>query len=471
VAAACLAAMAATALGAEPPPTADPRIEGGSRLDVHGWIFVHLQGPPERIGFQHGYLLADEISDFLRALKPFLKTSTRRDWGLYREAAERMLWPRIDAEYRREIDGIVDGLAARGVAADRWDLVALNANQELPYYYVPWLDKKEGKPPTTHAPGNCSAFLATGSYTRDGRIVMGHNAWTNYVVGTRWNIVFDLKPESGSRMLMDGLPGVIASDDDFGITSAGMLITETTITQFEGWDPEGKAEFVRARKAMQYSRSIDDYVRIMLEGNNGGYANDWLVGDNKTGEIALFELGLKNHSVRRTRDGCFVGANFPDSSKLAREETRFDESKKTSSPNARKARWEQLVSEHKGKIDLELAKRFETDDFDMIERKNEANERTLCGRVEISPRGIPEWDWAPFFPGGTVQAKVTDGALADRMTFWGQVGHHGSDFVVETFLKEHKEYEWMRGQLKDLKCGPWSRFEVGMQLKYSSGNR
>ena len=167
---------------------------------------------------------------------------------------------------------------------------------------------RKGRRPTTHAPGNCSAFIATGSYTRDGRIVIGHNAWTNYVVGTRWNILFDLKPEAGSRMLMDGLPGVIASDDDFGVTSAGMLITETTITQFEGWDPKGKPEFVRARKAMQYSRSIDDYVRIMLDGNNGGYANDWLVGDNKTGEIALFELGLKNHSVRRTKDGCFFGA-------------------------------------------------------------------------------------------------------------------------------------------------------------------
>ena len=94
------------------------------------------------------------------------------------------------------------------------------------------------------------------------------------------------------------------------------MVTETTITQFEGWDPDGKPEFVRARKAMQYSRSIDDFVRIMLDGNNGGYANDWLIGDNKTGEIALFELGLKNHSVQRTKDGCFFGANFPVSPKL-----------------------------------------------------------------------------------------------------------------------------------------------------------
>ena len=72
------------------------------------------------------------------------------------------------------------------------------------------------------------------------------------------------------------------------------MITETTITDFHGWDPNGKAEFVRARKAMQYAGSIDEFAKIMLDGNNGGYANDWLLGDRKTGEIARFELGLKH---------------------------------------------------------------------------------------------------------------------------------------------------------------------------------
>ena len=131
---------------------------------------------------------------------------------------------------------------------------------------------------------------------------MGHNAWTNYVVGTRWNIIFDIKPEKGHRILMDGLPGVIASDDDFGINSAGIMVTETTITQFEGWDPEGKPEFARARKALQYGESIDDFVRIMLDGNNGGYANDWLIGDNKTGEIALLRA-RPQEPLRRADEG------------------------------------------------------------------------------------------------------------------------------------------------------------------------
>jgi hypothetical protein len=116
------------------------------------------------------------------------------------------------------------------------------------------------------------------------------------------------------------------------------------------------------------------------------------------------------------------------------------------------------MAKHKGAIDIELAKLFETDDFDVIEQKHEANDRTLCGRVEITSRGVPEWDWAPHFPGGTVQSKVIDSKMAGAMELWGQVGHHGSDFLAEAFLKEHTEYDWMSGLLRDMKCGPWTRF-------------
>jgi len=49
----------------------------------------------------------------------------------------------------------------------------------------------------------------------------------------------------------------------------------------------------------------------MLEQNNGAYANDWLLADYKTGEIARLELGLKGHKVWRTKDGYLAGANYP----------------------------------------------------------------------------------------------------------------------------------------------------------------
>ena len=118
------------------------------------------------------------------------------------------------------------------------------------------------------------------------------------------------------------------------------------------------------------------------------------------------------------------------------------------------------MSKHKGSIDVELGKCFENDDFDVIDKRHEANDRTLCGRVEITSRGVPEWDWAPYFPGGTVQSKVIDASLAHSMQFWAQVGHHGSDFVAEEFLSQHKEHDWMRGLLRDMKSGPWTKFSV-----------
>ena len=442
----------------------DPQLQGSNRFERNGWIYVHLEGPPERIGYQHGYLLAPEIADLLRVSKPFLEHETKHDWEFYRKAAEEILWPKIDNEFQTEIDGIVKGANAHGVKLDRWDIVGLNALEERPYYYVPWLDKQHGRVASTHAPGNCSAIIATGSYTKDHRIVMGHNAWVGYIVGERWNIVFDIKPEHGFRILMDGLPGVITSNDDFGVNSAGMMITETTITGFELFDPKGSPEFYRSRKALQYSNSIDDYVSIMLKDNNGGYANDWLIGDNKTGEVALFELGLKEHSVRRTKDGYFVGSNFPVDQQLAKVETNFDFSNRGGSALARKARWEQLVSKHTGMIDAEVVKKMEGDTYDSFAGKDGSNERSLCGCVERSARGIPEWDWGKFYPGGTVQAKAVDSGMAEKMQFWAAMGHPcGNDFIAADFLKAHAEYEWMRPLLRDLKSYPWTTFTIGMK--------
>jgi hypothetical protein len=37
---------------------------------------------------------------------------------------------------------------------------------------------------------------------------------------------------------------------------------------------------------MQYGGSIDEVAAIFEDGNNGGYANDWLIGDIKMNQIA-----------------------------------------------------------------------------------------------------------------------------------------------------------------------------------------
>jgi hypothetical protein len=478
---AILLALTSAAFAANPP---DARLQKAYRFQRGGWTYVHLEGSPSEVGFQHGYLLAPEIADALAAIKMFDEHQTQRNWEFFRTTARQMLWPHIDAEYQRELQGIADGVKAHGVDLDVYDIVALNAFEEVPDYYVPWLNKqtlnkrslnkpttnkpqksaKSDNAPKLAAPGNCSAFIATGSMTKDHGIVIAHNNWTSYLAGERWVVIFDIQPEHGNRILMDGFPGVITSDDDFGVNSAGMMITETTITQFEGWDPNGKPEFMRSRKALQYANNIDDYVRIIKEGNNGGYANDWLIGDRKTGEIAYLELGLKNTPLWRTKDGYFVSSNFARDPKLIHEETIFNPNDASSSPNARHARWEEEMTQNKGKIDVTLAEQFLSDHYDSFEEKEQADERSLCGHVDASSRGVKEWEWEAYNPGGAVQGKATDSAMTEKMSFVARAGHPcGADFLAANFLDHHPEFAWQKPMLRDMKAGPWTVFTAGQK--------
>ncbi len=415
------------------PPAAEPRMAGAYRLERDGWVYVHLEGSPERIGYQHGVLLAPEIGDLLRVIKPFLEHSTHRDWAFYREASEKMLWPGIDPEYRREIDGIVAGLASKGVSADRWDIVALNANQELPFYYVPWLDRREGKTPTTHAPGNCSALH------RHGQLYPGrpdrHRAQCLDELRRRHAVEHHVRHQAGVRLAdADGRP-------------AGRDRQRRRLRRHvgrnghhrdhhhavRGLGPEGKAR-VRPCPQGHAVRSLDRRVRpIMLDGNNGGYANDWLVGDIKTGEIALFELGLKNHTVQRTQGRLLLRRQLPGISQApARGDPVRPAMTRHPRPTPAGPAGSSSSPSTRGRSTSTWASQFETDDFDVISHRREANERTLCGRVEVSPRGVPRVGLDALL---SRRHRPVEGHRPPRSPIgWRcgrQVGHHGSDFLAE----------------------------------------
>lgn len=439
----------------------DPRLSKGFRNpERNGWIFVHLEGTPSEIGFQHGYLLAPEIEDAHRVIVLGLTHDSHKPYSFFRAAAEKMLWPHIEPQYREELQGIADGLKARGVSLDLWDVVAMNAWLELEPYYTDWYDQHHQIASIARpVPEHCSAFVAVGSYTRDGKVVIAHNNWTEYKEGSRWNIIFDITPPGGYRILMDGMPGLIHSGDDFGINSAGLAITETTISQFSGFDADGIPEFVRARKAMQYAANIDDFAAIMKEGNNGGYANAWLVADSRNNEIANLELGLKHVTLQRTHDGYFVGSNFPINAELIRDETKnFPVNDLSVSSNARHVRWDELMQENKGTIDVAEAQKFLADHYDTFTHTNAPSERTLCGHIDLSMRGSKPWQPA-FGPAGTVQNKAADATLIAQMSFTAAMGHaDGIDFKAADHLKQHPEFDWEKGVLRDLDSHPWTTF-------------
>ncbi len=157
------------------------RYESGYRFDCNGWIYVHIEGEPYERGFQHGRLVARELADAIKTLKRFTLDDTGQDWSYFVEAAERLFVQDGQEEFLEEIKGIADGARSAGTEVTWREVLAWNGNMELTGYWYPGIlagDYDDGTDKT-----HCSAFLATGSYTEGGKVVMAHNDWDHFAEG------------------------------------------------------------------------------------------------------------------------------------------------------------------------------------------------------------------------------------------------------------------------------------------------
>jgi len=455
--------LAVSLAGAAPSLTSDQSacLAKGHRFVRGGWIYLHCEGGPRERGFQHGYLLAKEIAENLRVTRQLWTYGSSMDWSWLLDKTAPFLEPKVDAENLAELDGLVEGLKAAGVESSRRELIVFNAWMEVDWYWWPKELKTLKDGPVPAVKQSCSSFIATGRATSDGGVVLGHNTMIDYPEAY-FNVVIDLQPARGHRILMQTAAGWIHSGTDFFVTDAGLVGSETTIGNFDGYDEKGAPEFVRMRRATQDAGSIDDWCAIMRRGNNGGYANAWLVGDVNSGEIARLELGLRHDRLEKSRDGYFLGSNIAEDPKVLRLETDANENDVRLSSIARRVRWKQLAGQSTGKIDLKLAKRFEADHFDAFFNHNRAGGRSLCGHFELDDQSWGAWPGAPFFPAGTIDAKVVDAAMARHMSFaarWGAAC--GKAFDAPKFLAAHPQFDWMKDLLKSRPSQPWVEFRSG----------
>jgi hypothetical protein len=432
-----------------------------NRHEKNGWIYLHIEGAPKERGFQHGYLLAKEIKESLRVLGEVWHYQTALDWQWLVQRGSKMFIPKIDDENLAEIDGMVEGMKAAGVATTREEMVTYNGYMELMWYWWPTIKDKISPNSPDPAKEGCSAFIATGSMTVDGGIVLGHNTHFAYYYPL-YHVVLDILPEKGHSILMQSMAGLIHSGTDFFVTSAGLVGSETTIADFFPFDEKGIPEFSRMRSATQYASTIDEWCEIMKKGNNGGLANAWLIGDVNTNEIARLELGLKYVGFEKKKDGYFAGANIAQDIKILRFETKTKESDIKMSGAARMVRWNQLLKENAGKINLEIAQTFESDHFDSYLGIIKPGSRTLCAHYYLDSNvQTPGWD-EPFYPSGVMDGKVIDSKMAKQMSFLARWGSScGTPFDAKAFLEEHPQYEWMTGLLKDRPTQPWTVFKAG----------
>lgn len=286
------------------------------RYEDKGWIFVHIEGKPYQRGYQYGYLLSDEIKTFIEKLAVnYNNTDPQSGWNRTRFEVDAMLLRKYEEEYLTEMKGIAEGAAKAGAKVfdrpvDFFDIVAINSSIDLDYTQSalrvtpnPLTGKSflssEDELNITERLHKCSAFLANNSATKDGKIVYGQIfMWGGYT-GYHWNVIADVQPSEGNRLVYQTYPGGIHSGADFYINSAGIMLGETTVQQTP-FNPDGIPQSNRIRKAAQYANSIDDVVKIMTTKNNGMYTNDWLVADVKTNEIGILLLGTNKWKLWRS---------------------------------------------------------------------------------------------------------------------------------------------------------------------------
>ncbi|MCD6382918.1 MAG: carboxypeptidase regulatory-like domain-containing protein [Thermoplasmata archaeon] len=421
-----------------------------------GFLHIKLEGTSREIGYLHGKYLSPLIERGMAAYAHLTELRFGLSWSEVR-AQGVLYWPYVEQEYREEIQGIAEGAAEAGARnplgnrVDWIDVLSYNAIWDIWWRYSSVKKRLPSLPLSDDLPlHHCSAFVATGSATEDGGFVMGQNLWMPYFLIPAHAVFMDLKPPEGHRILMEVTAGMIWSGTEWYINDAALVVAETTL----GVGPYqwgGTPSFIRIRKAVQYSDTIDDFVSIMLQNTNGAYSSDYLIADAKTNEVAILELGSEKWALERTTDGFLGSCNYPWDEEVAREMGAPQGWDHSCYP--RYVRWKQLSEEYHGRINCYTGMMFLGDHYDTVKGEINPCSHTLCGHVENSSG----------YPHGSMDGKVVNRTMALRMETWARYGHScGQPFLVEEHRREHPEYAF--DDLIDMIPQPWTTFGVFERL-------
>lgn len=441
------------------------RIKNGISYNKNGWKYISIHGKPKDRGYAYGYLCAKDFKEIQKMLSFLMLEAYGQEWNYFIDNISKGFKELTEKDFPELFDemiGITNGLNANGCKTTIDEIIAWNFYCSIPYWYSIISEShfaKEGG-----AKDHCSAFMAVGDWTEDGKIVCAHNSFADYIDGQYAYVILDIKPENGHRMIMQTSPCWIWSGTDFFITSKGFIGTETTLGGFLPYEKRYPIGY-RIRKAMQYGNSLDEYCDILLHENSGDYANSWLFADINANEILRIELGLKYHSINRTKNGYFIGFNAPYDERIRNLEVNnsgFYDIRRHQ--GARLVRLSELMDKHKGKINIDVAKQIIGDHYDVyLKKENNPCSRTICSHYDLDAREYMSQSDRPkpFAPHGATDGIVCSSSLAKKMSF---IAKYGSScdipFDKDEFCKKHIQYYKFCPYLKSRPTQPWTEFTV-----------
>lgn len=451
------------------------KVKNGEMYEKDGWKYISIKGEPKERGYAYGYLCAKDFKEIQKMLNFLIYESYGKKWEYFIEEINLDFKEMTKVEFPElyeEMEGIADGCVANGTETTIDEIIAWNFYMSISYWYSTKSDTHVGKEGGSR--DRCSAFIAVGDWTSDGKIVCAHNSFTDYVDGQYSNIILDLKPSKGYRFMMQTSPCWIWSGTDVFITEKGIIGTETTIGGFMPYEKKFPIGY-RIRKAMQYGNTLDEYVDILLKENSGDYANSWLFGDINSNEILRIELGLKYHNIERTKNGYFIGFNAPYDPQIRNLECNnsgmYDIRRHQ---GARHVRLEELMDKHKGKINIEIAKEIIADHYDVyLLKDNNPCSRTVCSHYDLDAREYMSQEGRPkpFAAHGAVDGFVMDSELTKKMAFVGRFGNScGIPFNKNEYCDKHIQWNILRPYLHDRPSQPWSEFSIMNDFKEDEKN-
>jgi len=452
------------------------RVKNGISYKKNGWKYISIKGKPKERGYAYGYLCAKDFKEIQKMLKFLMLEAYGIEWNYFIEEVSKDFKEMTEKDFPELFDemlGITNGLNAAGCKTNINEIIAWNFYCSIPYWYSKKSDShfsKEGG-----AKEHCSAFIAVGDWTEDGKIVCAHNSFADFIDGQYAYIVLDIKPDKGHRIIMQTSPCWVWSGTDFFITSKGIIGTETTIGCFFPYEKRYPIGY-RIRKAMQYGNTLDEYCEILLKENSGDYANSWLFGDINSNEILRIELGLKFHNIEKTKNGYFIGFNAPYDERIRNLEVQnsgFYDIRRHQ--GARLVRLGDLMDEHKGKINIDIAKKIISDHYDVyLLKDNNPCSRTICSHYDLDAREYMSDSSRPkpFAPRGATDGIVCDSKLAKQMSFIGRYGNScGIPFFKDEFCKKHRQYNKFCLYLNDRPTEPWTEFTIYNKINLKTNKK
>lgn len=215
----------------------------------------------------------------------------------------------VFSQLRGLVDGYNDNIPQGKAPIDIVEFQVMTAFGDLddiPYY------KKSNRPNFKNMTGeeilnyvsyrsHCSALIKMADDFSD--IWMGHNSWFSYNTMIRifkeYRFVSNDDSVKGKTVAFSSYPGVLASNDDFYLTSADLYVMETTnsVYNMDIYDkitPKGVLTWMKVIIANRLSSTPEEWVQIFKKYNTGTYNNQYQILDLK--RVDLEKKTMENNA-------------------------------------------------------------------------------------------------------------------------------------------------------------------------------